>query len=278
MDNNKRYPEIFISPKKNWSLGEVRELITYRELLYFLTWRSIKVKYKQTLFGIAWVILRPLITTAVLTFLFGKIAGFPSDGVPYHVFCLPGILLWTYFSVSIVAITKSFINDRDIITKIYFPRILIPLSANFSSMLDLLVSLSILFIMIFFCGIIPSIKILLVPLVLLITSVASFGIGIFLASLNVKYRDIDIITPFMLQICMFLTPIIYPVSFIPEQYRLFLYINPMAGFIELFRVCLFSHLQINILGLLVSFSSAIFMFVVGLVFLKRVGKTMVDII
>jgi lipopolysaccharide transport system permease protein len=270
--------ELIIKPSKGWNPLNLRELWRFRELLYFLAWRDIKVKYKQSLLGVGWVVLRPVITMIVFSLLFGRLGKFPSEGVPYPIFVFLGLLPWTYFASSLSMSSASLVGGANLISKIYFPRLLIPLSSAISELLDLLVSMAVLVLMMFYYRIMPQPGILLVPFLMLGIFITVLGPGILLSAINVKYHDVRYVVPFLVQLLMFMTPVIYPVTFIPEKYRLFMYLNPMAGPIEAFRACVLGHVPVNVEGLAISLGVSVIMFAIGLLYFKRVERTFADVI
>jgi lipopolysaccharide transport system permease protein len=214
------------------------EIWRSREILYFLAWRDVKVRYKQAVLCIAWAVLQPLFTMVTFAFFFGKLAGIPSNGVPYPLFSYSALLLWTYFSVTLAQVGNSLIANSGLITKIYFPRVLLPAAAAFGGLLDLVVGSVFLVGMMFYYRVAPHWTILLTPVFVAQTTLLVMGVGMLLAALNVRYRDVKYTIPFLTQIGLFVTPIIYPVSFLPHRYQGWLALNPMAGVIEGFRGCL----------------------------------------
>jgi lipopolysaccharide transport system permease protein len=270
--------ELIIKRRKGWNPLNLGELWQFRELMYFLAWRDIKIKYKQSLLGVGWVILRPVVTMIVFSLLFGRLGKFPSEGVPYPIFVFLGLLPWTYFSSSLGMSSASLVGGANLISKIYFPRLLIPLSSALSELLDLLASMAVLVLMMIYYRIIPQPGILLVPPLMFAIFITVLGPGILLSAINVKYHDVKYVVPFLVQLWMFMTPVIYPVNFIPEKYRLFMYLNPMAGPIEAFRACVLGHKPVNIEGLAISFCVSIIMFAIGLLYFKRVERTFADVI
>jgi lipopolysaccharide transport system permease protein len=210
-----------------------------REILYFLAWRDVKVRYKQAVLGVAWALLQPLFTMITFTFFFGNLARIPSDGVPYPLFSYSGLLLWTYFAVTLSQVGNSLIANASLITKIYFPRVLLPAAAVFGGLFDLVVSSVFLFGMLLSYHVKPQWAMLLTPVFVAQTALLVMGSGMLLAALNVRYRDVKYTIPFLTQIGLFLTPIIYPVTFLPHRFQGWLALNPMTGVIEGFRACLF---------------------------------------
>lgn len=226
---------VIIEPGRELGLAGLLEVWRYRDLLYFLTWREISVRYKQTVLGILWAILQPAMTMIVFTVVLGRLARVPSDGVPYPIFSYLGLLPWTYFSSALTRCATSLVANSGLLTKVYFPRVLIPVSATLSALADFLVAFLLLIALMAFHGIRPSWSSLwLAPLVVL-TTVAATGIGMWLSALNVQYRDIQYAIPVVIQLWMFVTPVVYPASLVPERWRLILALNPMTGIVEGYR-------------------------------------------
>jgi lipopolysaccharide transport system permease protein len=210
-----------------------------RETLYFLAWRDVKVRYKQAVLGVAWAVLQPLFTMITFAFFFGKLAGIPSEGIPYPLFSYSALLLWTYFAATLSQVGNSLIANSSLITKIYFPRVLLPASAALAGLLDLAVSSVFLVGMMVYYRVTPHWTVLLAPIFVAETVLLVMGVGMLLAALNVRYRDVKYTIPFVTQIGLFITPIIYPVNFLPHRFQALLALNPMTGVIEGFRACLF---------------------------------------
>jgi lipopolysaccharide transport system permease protein len=271
--------ELIIKYKKGWIPINFKELWAFRELLYFLAWRDIKVKYKQTVLGAAWVILQPLTTMIVFSILFGKLAKVPSDGIPYPIFVYAGLLPWNYFSSALSNSGNSLVSSSNLITKVYFPRLIIPLSASLSGFLDFFIAFIILIGMMFFYNFTPgALGILMIPALIFLTFLVAVGCGLWLSALNVEYRDFQYVIPFLIQIWMFATPVIYPVTLFPEKYRWLLSLNPMAGIIEAFRVAAIGHQQVNWNLLIVSSGIGVLIFLTGLFYFRRVERSFADVI
>ena len=232
-------PLVVIRPKKGWVAIGLRELWHYRDLFYILALRDIKVRYKQTLLGATWAVIQPLFTMLIFWVFFGRLAGMPSDGVPYPLFAFAGLLPWTFFSNAVNGSGNSLVGNANLITKVYFPRLIIPTASVAAGLLDLAISFVVLVIMMAFYGVRPGIEVLLLPLLILLTSMSAVGIGMWMSALNVKYRDIRYALPFLIQLGLFVTPIIYPLSMIPEKWRPLVAINPLAGQVEAYRAVLF---------------------------------------
>jgi len=268
--------EIIIEPRKGFDAIDLKEIFRFRELFFFLAWRDIKVRYKQSLLGVAWVVLRPLITMAIFSVIFGKLAGLPSDGAPYPIFVLLGLIPWGFFSGTLSTASASVVAGGNLISKVYFPRVIVPLGSALSQMVDMLISLALLVIVMLFYGITPGAATLALPLLLAFIAVAALGPGLFLSALNVKYRDVGHIVPFFVQVWMYVTPVIYPPSFIPERYRWLLYINPMTGAVEAFRAAFLTAKTVDLHLLAFSAAISIAMFIFGLYYFRSVERTFAD--
>jgi lipopolysaccharide transport system permease protein len=254
------------------------ELWRSREILYFLAWRDVKVRYKQAVLGVGWAVLQPLFTMITFTVFFGKLAGIPSSGVPYPLFSYSALLLWTYFSVTLSQVGNSLVANSNLITKIYFPRVLLPAAAALGGILDLLVGSVLLVALMIYYRVPPSWSLLLTPLFVVQTVLLVIGTGMLLASLNVRYRDIKYTIPFIIQIGLFVTPIIYPVTFVPKRYETLLALNPLTGIVEGFRACLFGAGSINwpIIGL--SWVTTLVLLVLGGLHFRRTERVFADIV
>ena len=228
-------PLFVIEPSGSAIRIDFRELWHYRDLLYFLTWREVSLRYKQTVLGFLWAVLQPLMTMVVFTVFLGRLAKVPSDGVPYSVFSYLGLLPWMYFANAVTRSGSSLVAQANLLSKVYFPRVLIPLSATLSALVDFAIALGILFVLMLWNRLVPAPStLLLIPLTVL-TAVAATGVGMWLAALNVQYRDIQHAMPFLLQIWMYATPVVYPASLVPEKWRPFFALNPLTGIIEAYR-------------------------------------------
>ena len=275
---NQKSNAIVIQPSRGWRLINLGELWRYRELLYFLTWRDIKVRYKQTLLGAAWAILQPFFTMIVFTLFFGKIAKLPSDGTPYPIFYYSGLLLWTYFANGVSFSANSLVGGANLITKIYFPRLLMPMSSTIAGLLDYLIALSILVVMMFVYHITPTIAMLLLPFLMLCGFFAATGAGLWFSAMNVRYRDIRYVIPFLIQLWLFATPVIYPTTMLPERFRWLLSLNPMGGVIEAHRAAILGNKPIDWNSLLVSVAMILLIFISGAFYFKRMERSFADII
>ena len=221
-------------------MGEwLSEIWRAREILYFLAWRDVKVRYKQAALGVAWAVLQPLFTMITFTFFFGRLAHIPSDGIPYPLFSYSALVLWTYFAVTLAQVGNSLVANSSLITKIYFPRVAVPAAAALGGLLDLVVSSVFLVGMMIYYHVTPHWAMLLTPVFVGQTVLLVLGVGMLLAAINVRYRDVKYTIPFITQVGLFVTPIIYPASFLPHRFQAWLALNPMTGIVEGFRACLF---------------------------------------
>lgn len=234
-------PVVVIEASKPWEALNLKELWRHRELLYFLIWRDIRVRYKQTILGAAWAVLQPLVTMVIFAYFFGKLAKVPTDGIPYPIFFYSGLLLWTFFSNAVTSGANSLTGNVNLITKVYFPRLLIPTAAVGAALVDFAIASVLLIGLLAFYGYrISWLYVMLIPMVILTTFFA-LALGIWLAALNVKYRDIRYALPFVMQTWLFVSPVIYPSSLVPVEWRWIITINPLSGVIEGFRAALFGH-------------------------------------
>jgi lipopolysaccharide transport system permease protein len=273
-------PVIIIERAQGWGAVNLRELWAYRELLYFLTWRDLKVRYKQTALGVLWVILQPLLTMLVFTLLFGRLAGFDerTGGIPYPIFAFAGLLPWTFFSTAITNSGNSLVGSAHLITKIYFPRMIIPAAAVAAGLVDFALSFTILAAMMVYYGVGVTWGLLLLPVLTILVTLLALGVGMLLSALNVKYRDIRQVLPFMVQIWMFLSPVIYPATLVPGKWRWVFALNPMTGIIEGFRAALFGRTQIEWNILAVSAAVTIILFTYSIFAFRRMEKSFADVI
>jgi len=227
-----------IRPSRGWVALKLRDLWEYRELLYFLTWRDIKVRYKQTVLGVSWAVIQPLFTMLLFTLFFGKLAGLPSDGIPYPIFAYAALLPWTFFSNAVTNSGNSLVGSSNLITKVYFPRMIIPGAAVLAGLVDFAIAFVILIGLMFYYHVPLSTNLFALAFLLPLTSLLALGFGMWMSALNVKYRDIRYALPFLIQLWMFASPIIYPASLMPAKWRWVLWINPLTGIIEGYRAAL----------------------------------------
>lgn len=232
-------PLIRIRPSGRWASLNLKSLWAYRELLYFLTWRDVKVRYKQTALGAAWAVMQPLFTMLIFTLFFGRLAGIPSDGIAYPLFAYAALLPWTFFSNAVTNSGNSLVGNANLITKVYFPRMIIPGAAVVAGLVDFLIAFVLLAAMMIYYNVAPTWNLLMLPVLMMLTALLALGVGMIMSALNVKYRDIRYALPFMIQLWMFASPIIYPVSLLPEKWRWLITLNPLTGIIEAFRSSLF---------------------------------------
>ena len=270
-------PLVVIEPSRGWVPVNLRDLWQYRDLLYILTMRDIKVRYKQTLLGAAWAIIQPLFTMLIFTLFFGKLAGMPSDGIPYPIFAYAGLLPWTFFSNAVTNSGNSLVGNSNLITKVYFPRMIIPMASVGSGLLDFVIAFGLLVVLMFYYGVGLSINILMLPVLVILTSLLAIGVGMWMSALNVKFRDIRYALPFLIQLGMFATPIIYPSSLVPEKWRWLLFINPLAGQIEAYRAAFFGT-EFNWLALGISAVITFAILIYAAITFKRMEKSFADII
>jgi lipopolysaccharide transport system permease protein len=234
-------PVVVIKPSSNWVALNLRDLWSYRELLYFLTWRDVKVRYKQTLIGVAWAVIQPLCTMIIFTLFFGRLAniGSHTQGIPYPIFAFAGLLPWTFFSNALTYSGNSLVGSANLITKVYFPRMIIPGAAVAASLVDFGISFLLLAGLMFYYGVGISWSVLMLPLFVFLTTLLALGMGMWLSALNVKYRDVRYALPFVIQTWLFISPVIYPAAFLPPKWRTVLLLNPLTGIIEGYRASLF---------------------------------------
>ena len=270
-------PETVIRPRRGWLAIDLKELWAYRELLYFLTWRDIKVRYKQTVLGALWAIIQPTLNMVVFTLFFGRLAKMPSDGVPYPIFVYAGLLPWTYFSHAVTQAGDSLIGSQNLITKVYFPRPLIPMGAATAGLVDFVIALTVLGGLMAYYGFVPSIGLMLFPVLALLTYILAIGVGLWLSASNVKYRDIRYAIPFLIQLWMFCTPVIYPTTLL-KKYAWIMALNPMGGLIEAFRACTLGHRPIPWSSLSISCIIVFAVFMGGLIYFRRTERYFADVI
>jgi len=275
---NASIPMIRIEHSRGWVSLRLRDLWEYRELLYFLVWRDVKVRYKQTVMGLAWVIIQPLLTMMIFTVIFSRFAKIPSDGLPYPVFVYTALLPWTYFASAMGRCGNSLLGDAQLIEKVYFPRLIIPVSSIVSPLVDFLFSFLVLLGMLFWYGFTPTWGVLALPLFLFLAVLTTLSVGLWLAPLNVRYRDVVHVIPFLLQIWMYLSPVIYPVSAVPERWRLLYSLNPMVGVIEGFRWALLGKENTVLSVVSVSALAVMVLLWSGLIFFKRMERTFADVV
>jgi lipopolysaccharide transport system permease protein len=230
--------QTIIEPSKGWQLINVRELLRYKDLFYFLVWKEVKVLYKQTVLGVSWAVIRPLFTMVIFSIVFGKLAKMPSDGAPYPIFAFVALVPWTYFSTAMTSSANSLIGNTNLLTKVYFPRLVIPMTPVLTGLVDFGIALGLLTCMMGWFRMVPTWSVLFLPLLLLLMICTAAGLGMWLSALAIQYRDIKYVVPFLSQVLLYAAPVVWPVSLVPAQYRLMYGLYPMAGVIEGFRSAL----------------------------------------
>lgn len=268
-----------ITPPKGLVRINWAELWRYRELFYIFVWRDIKVRYKQTVLGVAWAIFQPFVTMVVFTVFFGRLAQIPSDNIPYPIFVYSGLLFWMYYLSALTNTTGSLVENENIIKKVYFPRLILPISTAITPAIDFLAALIILFCLMAFYRYTPSVVgIMALPVLLLVSTVAASGLGLFMASLNAKYRDVRYILPFFLQLMLYVTPVIYPIGLLPEKWQWLLYLNPMTGVITVARTLILGQGTIDWNYVALSVLISVIIFALGLVYFRKTERFFADII
>lgn len=267
-----------IEPSKGWVSLRLGEVWNYRELLFFLTWRDIKVRYKQTLLGAAWAIIQPLFTMAVFSLFFGKLAKIPSDNIPYPIFSFAALVPWTFFANGLAQSSNSLVGSSSLITKVYFPRLIVPISSVTSGVVDFVLAFTVLLAMMFSYSVVPTIKILWVPLFLLLALVTALGVGFWLSAFNVKYRDVHYVVPFLTQFWMYATPIAYPSSLLSGYWRTIYGLNPMVGVVEGFRWALLDTKTAPGPMIAVSSLAALVILITGAFYFRRMEKSFADVV
>ena len=273
---------IIIQPSRGWASLQLRAVWEYRELLYFLVWRDVKVRYKQTALGVAWVVLQPVISMVVFSFLFGTLLKVPSGEVPYPIFAYAALLPWNYFATSLTRSSTSLVGSAHLITKVYFPRLVIPISGVLSGLVDFAVAFLVLAGLMVYYGVVPTVAVVWLPAFLLLALATALGVGMWLSALNVRYRDINYLVPFLVQIWMYLTPVVYGTTLIPERFRFLLGLNPMTAVVEGFRWALLGNRLADTRApgplLAVSVGISLVILVSGAIFFRSTERTFADII
>jgi lipopolysaccharide transport system permease protein len=267
---------IILRPSKGWSALNLRDLWLFRELIYFLTWRDIKVRYKQTILGAAWAIIQPLINMIVLTIIFGKLANLSTEGIPRPIFTFTALLPWGLFSKALSDAGRSMLANRSMITKIYFPRLIIPLSSVLGGVVDFVIQFGILLIMMLYYKILPTAAVLTLPFFVILALITALGFGLWLSALNVLYRDVGYILPFLTQIWLLLTPVAYSVTEIPPNWQFVYALNPMVGVVEGFRWALLGSQNAPGPVLLVSSTIAVLILISGMYYFRRMERSFAD--
>lgn len=283
MDTSARFsvaelPRIIIGPSSGWRSLGLKDLWQYRELLYFLAWRDIKVRYKQTVLGAAWAIIQPFFTMAVFSLFFGKLAKIPSDGIPYPLFAYAALVPWTMFANGLSQSADSLVGSANLIKKVYFPRLVIPISSVLSGLVDFLLAFVVLLGMMLYYGLIPTLNVIWLPFFVILALVTSLGTGFWLSAMNVQFRDVRYTIPFLIQFWLFATPIAYPSSLLAEPWRTIYGLNPMVGVVEGFRWALLGTHTAPGPTILVSAIVAATLLVTGAFYFRRMEKTFADVV
>ena len=271
-------PVTVLKPSKGWVALNIGELWEYRELLYFLTWRDIKVRYKQTVLGAAWAIIQPVSTMVVFSLFFGKLARIPSDGIPYPIFAYAALVPWSFFANGLNQSSNSVVGSANLIQKVYFPRLVVPISGVISGVLDFVLAFMVLLAMMLIYGIVPTLNILFLPLLVLLSLATALGVGLWLSALNVQFRDVRYTVPFLTQFWLFATPIAYPSSLLSEPWRTLYGINPMVGVVEGFRWALLGTDTAPGPIIIVSSCAAMLVLITGAFYFRRMERTFADVV
>jgi lipopolysaccharide transport system permease protein len=273
---------IVIEASRGWAALNLKAVWQYRELLYFLVWRDVKVRYKQTALGVLWIILQPVISMIIFSLLFGGLLKVPSGDVPYPIFSFAALLPWNYFAGSLTKSSNSLVGSANLITKVYFPRLIIPISGVLSSLVDFAVAFVVLIALMLIYGIVVTPAVVLLPVFLLLAALTALGFGLWLAALNVRFRDIGYLVPFIVQMWMYVTPVVYGSTLIPERFRFLLGFNPMTAVVEGFRWALLGDkapaAQTSGLTFILSLGVMVVVLVSGLIFFRRTERTFADIV
>jgi len=271
-------PMVRIEPSRGWVSLKLDELWEYRELLYFLVWRDVKVRYKQTVLGAAWAIIQPVLTMLVFSLFFGRLAKIPSDGIPYPIFAFAGLVPWSFFANGLAHSSDSLVGSANLIKKVYFPRLVIPIAAVLAGGVDFVLAFLILLAMILYYGLLPTIHVLWLPALLLLAWVTALAVGLWLSALNVQYRDVRYVVPFLVQFWLFATPIAYPSSLLGEPWRTIYGVNPMVGVVEGFRWALLGTRTAPGPIIAVSSVAALIVLLGGAFYFRRMEKTFADVV
>jgi len=278
MSCSKEASVLLIKPSRGWVLPQLRDVWAYRELLYFLVWRDLKVRYKQTVLGVLWAIIQPFFLMVVFTIFFGKLGKIPSEGIPYPVFAYVALIPWSYFAQSLNACSESLVGNSHLITKVYFPRLIIPISSVLSGLVNFGISFGILLAMMFYYRITPSLEALFLPILVLMVLATALGSGLWLSALNVQYRDIRYAISFLMQFWFFATPVVYPSSLVPGIWRFLYSMNPMVGVVEGFRGALLGKGHVMGDTFLVSVTVAACLLITGTLYFRQVEKRFADVV
>lgn len=274
--NRVEAPEVLVAPPKSREALDLPQLWEYRELLYFLAWRDVKVRYKQTLLGATWAFIQPFMTMVVFSVFLGRLAGVPSEGVPYPIFAYAALVPWTFFSNGVTQSTNSLVSNANLLKKVYFPRAVIPFASILSSGVDFIPAFVVLLGMMLVYGIVPTANIIWLPLLFVLAFVTAVGVSLWLSATNVQFRDIRYVVPFLMQLWLFATPVAYPSSLVPEPWRMLYAMNPMVGVVEGFRWALLNTSPAPGPMVLVSSIAAVVLLVTGTLYFRRMEDTFAD--
>jgi len=272
-------PKLILKPSHGWVPLDLMDLWRYRELVYFMTWRDLTVRYKQTLLGVAWAVLRPLLTMVVFSIFFGGLAKMPSDGVPYPIFTYTALLPWELFVTALTIASRSLVLNSNMITKVYFPRIILPISSILGGVVDFAIAFIVMIGMMIYYHFAPTVNIWFIPLLLILTIITAIGVSLWLSAMNVLYRDVGYVTPFLQQMWLYITPIAYPASLVPEKWQLLYAANPMTGVVEGFRWALLGttpNPPVNLL--LISTGVSLVLLFSGLFYFRRMERLFADMV
>jgi len=278
MDTPRDVPMIRIEPSKGWVSLRLHELWAYRELIYFFIWRDLKVRYKQTVMGVSWAVIQPLFTMVIFSLFFGRLAGVPSDDMPYPIFSYAGLVPWTFFANALTQASNSLVLNANMVKKVYFPRLTMPIATVLAGVVDFALAFIVLLGMMLFFGILPTLNVIWLPFFLALALATSLGVGLWLSAMNVQFRDVRYIVPFLTQAWLFATPVAYPSSLIPEPWRALYGINPVAGVVEGFRWALLGTDTAPGPMVIVSTLMALVLLVSGAFYFRRMEKTFADVV
>lgn len=273
-----RIPPLIIEPATGWAPLDIREVWRFRELLYFLVWRDVKVRYKQTALGAAWAIVQPFFTMVIFSLFFGRLAGMSSDGVPYPVFSFAALVPWTFFANALIQSSNSLVVSQDLIKKVYFPRLALPVATVLAGLVDFAIAFGVLLVMMWWYDIVPTRNVVWIPALVLLALVTALGVGLWCSALNVRYRDITYVTPFLVQLWLFATPIVYPVSLVPESWQLVYGLNPMVGVVDGFRWSLLDTTEAPGPIILVSALTSVAILVAGAYHFRSLERSFADVV
>jgi len=278
MNDHLKASMILIEPTQGWVSLKLHELWEYRELLYFLVWRDVKVRYKQTVLGAAWAVIQPFMAMVVFSIFFGKLAKMPSDGIPYPLFAYAALVPWSFFANGLSQSSNSLVGSAHLITKVYFPRLVVPISSVISGIVDFVLAFVVLLGMMFYFGVLPTLNVIWLPFLLALAFVTALGVGMWFSALNVEFRDVRYVVPFLTQFWMFATPIVYPSSLLSEPWRILYGINPMVGVVEGFRWALLGAQTAPGPMIIVSSLAAVMILIGGAFYFRRMEKTFADLV